>query len=272
MNMKKILLPLLLLIAGLSSNAFAAFDQSHDQWNKLVKKHVTWNAAATSTSVDYAGFKKDHVLLKSYLSSLSGVKDSEFKQWTKSQQQAFLFNAYNAYTVELILSKYPNLKSIKDLGSLISSPWSKSFFSLLGQKRSLDDVEHKMIRGTKDFNEPRIHFAVNCASIGCPALRPEAFNAAQLESQLEDQTKRFISDRTRNRYNKKAKVLELSSIFDWYGSDFGKAENAKNLNQFLARYAGSLGLSKSEKELLEKGELDIDFLDYDWSLNKKPGA
>jgi hypothetical protein len=267
--MKRFLSLVLLFLFSLSANAQTAFDHSHADFSVLLKKNVAWTADGTSSGVDYAGFKKDHAALKAYLTKISAVKDSDYNSWSVNEKRAFLMNAYNAYTVELILSKYPNLKSIKDLGSLVSSPWSKSFFSLLGQKRSLDDVEHKLLRGAKNFNEPRIHFAVNCASIGCPALRPEAFQASKLEAQLEDQTKRFMSDRSRNRFDKTENTLYLSSIFDWYGGDFNKGPNAKNLPQFLARYAGSLGLTKAEQDRLSKNAVDIDFLDYDWSLNKK---
>jgi hypothetical protein len=267
--MRNFVVFVVLFFTALAVNAQSTFDHSHAEFSALLKAHVAWNANNTTTSVDYAGFKKDQLKLKAYTKKLSAVKESEFKAWPINEQQAFLINSYNAYTIELIISKYPNLKSIKDLGSLLSSPWSKPFFSLLGQKRSLDDVEHTLLRGAKNFNEPRIHFAVNCASIGCPALRHEAFQANKLEAQLEEQTKRFISDRTRNRFDKNEDALFLSSIFDWYGSDFSKGKSAKNLPEFLSRYAGTLGLSNGEKTRLQKSDINIEFLDYDWSLNSK---
>lgn len=265
--MKTFFVFLFLLTAALGAQAQSSFDHSHAAWSSLLKKNVAWTANGNSSSVDYPGFKNEQIKLNAYLAQLSAVKESEFKSWTSNQQQAFLINAYNAQTVKLILSKYPNLKSIKDLGSIFSSPWSKPFFSLLGQKRSLDDVEHKLLRGAKNFNEPRIHFAANCASIGCPALRPEAYEATKFDAQLEDQSKRFLSDRSRNRFDKAEDALYLSSIFDWYGEDFGKGPYAKNVSEFLARYAGSLGMSNAEKEKLKKTQIDIEFLDYDWSLN-----
>lgn len=110
---------------------------------------------------------------------------------------AFLINAYNAYTVEWILTRYPNLKSIKDLGSFLQSPWQKKFFSLLGEERHLDWIEHEQLPPL--YSDPRVHAAVNCASIGRPALRNEAFTATRLEAQLEDGMQRFLADRTRNR-------------------------------------------------------------------------
>jgi len=264
----KHILALLFAFFATTAQAQSAFDHDHTSWTKLLAKHVAWNTTATTTKLDYAGFKRDKATLNIYLLQLSAVSEPEFKKWAPNEQRAFLINAYNAYTVDLVVSKYPNIKSIKDLGSLFRSPWSKAFFVLLGEKRSLDDVEHKLLRGSKNFDEPRIHFAANCASIGCPALRPEAFKASILDAQLEDQTKRFLSDRTRNRFEKSKDTLLLSSIFKWYGDDFGKGKNSKNLHEFLARYAGSLGMTNSEKARLANKQINIEFLEYDWSLNR----
>ena len=258
----------LFALVSVNANAQAVFDHKHVAWNALVAKHVEWNSTATTSTVDYAGFKNDKAELKAYLAKISAVNESEFKSWRVNEQRAFLLNAYNAYTVDLILTQYPDIKSIKDLGSLFASPWSKPFFNLLEKKRSLDDVEHKLLRASKNFDEPRIHFAANCASIGCPALRPEAYEAHILDAQLEDQTKRFLSDRTRNRFDKSKDTLLLSSIFKWYGDDFKKGKKAKNLHEFLALYAGSLGMTNSEKTRLANKQINIEFLEYDWSLNR----
>jgi hypothetical protein len=262
---------LLILIAAAAVPAqLLAFDHSHAAFTGVLTKHVRWNTAGTATAVDYRGIQANKAELTAYTKALSAVTDVEFKTFTKAQRQAFLINAYNAFTLELILSKYPNLKSIKDLGSLLRSPWKQAFVPLLGKTRSLDDIEHTLLRGAKDFDEPRIHFAVNCASIGCPALRPEAFKADQLTKQLIDQTQRFLRDRTRNRWNAEDETLELSSIFDWYGGDFERGFlGAKSVSQFLAGYQASLGLNKAQFELLKKGELDLDYTDYDWRLNDK---
>ncbi len=263
--MRKTFLTLFFVLFA-SSPLFAAFDNSHSQWNGLLKQHVKWNATGTATSVDYAGFSKDRVKLNNYLKSLSSVSRQEYVKWSLLDQQAFLINAYNAYTVELVLTRYPDLTSIKDIGGVFSSPWKKTFFSLLGEKRSLDDVEHTLLRGDKRYKEPRIHFAVNCASIGCPALRDEAFTGAKLGSQLEDQTIRFLSDKSRNRFNLKSGQYFISKIFDWYGEDFEK--HAGGVNAFLLRYSNKTGLSQADMAYIQKNRLKIDFLDYDWSLNR----
>ena len=176
----------LLLGSALLATSFASKAQNmHEGWNTLLNNHVVAINHGHSTEVDYAAIKAKHSELKTYLDSLSAVTQNEFDTWEKPKQLAFLINAYNAFTVELILTKYPNLKSIKDLGSFFSSPWSKEFVPLLGKTRSLDDIEHGLIRGSGKYNDPRIHFAVNCASIGCPALREEAYTADTLDAQLK---------------------------------------------------------------------------------------
>jgi hypothetical protein len=247
-----------------------AFDHSHAAFTEVLGKHVRWNAAATSTAVDYAGIQKNRAALTAYTKSLSAVTDAQYQGFSKAQRQAFLINAYNAFTLELILTKYPKLKSIKDLGSLLSSPWKREFVPLLGKTRSLDDIEHGLLRGAKDFDEPRIHFAVNCASVGCPALRPEAFRAEQLTTQLIDQTQRFLRDRTRNRWNAGQQTLEISAIFDWYEGDFERGFlGANSVSEFLAGYQASLGLTQAELAQLKRGELELDYTEYDWLLNDK---
>lgn len=260
--MVKLLLTAILLLPGFA----AAFDHSHAQWDVLVKKQVAWLPGGHASQVDYAGFQGDRQVLKSYLDRLSAVTRSEYERWSKPEQLAFLLNAYNAFTVELILTEYPKLNSIRDLGSLISSPWKKHFFSLLGEPRSLDEIEHGMIRAAGVFDDPRIHMAVNCASIGCPALRNEAYVAARLEAQLEDATVRFLSDRSRNRYNPQRDRLEVSKIFDWYGKDF--AARAGSVQKWLAQYADHLA-DPGARPRIRAAEVRLEFLEYDWALNEK---
>jgi len=250
----------------------AGFDHKHAAWTALLRKHVRLIRGGQATQVAYAGFKADRAPLKAYLDSLSAVTSATFGAWAKPERQAFLINAYNAFTVELILTRYPDLKSIKDLGSLLSSPWKPKWIPLLGAKVSLDDIEHAMLRKRGDYDDPRVHFAVNCASIGCPALREEAFVAARLDAQMDEQTLRFMSDRTRNRYNAQRGRLELSKIFDWYGEDFRLGHRGiASLAAFAARYADQLADAPANaadlRERIRAGGVDIAFTDYDWALN-----
>lgn len=185
---------------------------------------------------------------------------------TREQKLAFLINAYNAFTIDLIV-RNPNIKSIKDLGSLLSSPWKKRFVSLFGEKLSLDEIEHGLIRKDPLFQEPRIHFAVNCASIGCPALSQEAFVASRLDSQLETVTKNFLRDRARNRIEGK-KVI-ISKIFDWYAEDFEKSwQGIVSVQYFLSKYSSALADNPEQEGVLKSKDLSIKYSDYDWNLNK----
>jgi len=274
MKIKMLKALFVLLLAFATLVGAQGFDHSHADWSALLNKHVSWNSPDTPNGVasvtDYAGFKRERRSLRAYTTTLAGVKQAEYDGWTREQKHAFLINAYNAYTVDLIVEKYPNLDSIKDLGSIFRSPWSKAVYPLLGELRSLDNIEHDMLRGAADFNEPRIHFAVNCASIGCPALRPEAFVAVDLAAQLEDQTLRFLKDRSRNRFEREAGELHVSQIFDWYRDDFEQGFlGAADLQSFLARYALSIGLTSAERQALLDGDIDIEFTEYDWALNDR---
>lgn len=262
---RSLVLGILLLLA---MPAHAAFDHQHRTWTTLLERHVEWNAAGTTTAVDYAGFARERKSLDGYVTALGVVPISEYSRWSWRQQQAFLINAYNAATVQLVLTRYPKLDSIKDIGGLLGNPWKKAFVPLLGKTRSLDDIEHGLLRGSPRYRDPRIHFAVNCASIGCPALRPEAFVAARLETQLEDQTLRFLRDRTRNRLRSEGKgqVLELSSIFDWYAHDF-KAQGGPA--GFVARRPDAIGADAASTSALRQGQAKLRFLDYDWALNAR---
>jgi len=265
--MKRSLAALTLLLAcGLAQ----AFDHSHGAWDVVLKRHVTLLNEGNASQVGYAGILQDHAALRAYLDTLSAVPMGEYQAWTKAERLAFLINAYNAFTVELILTKYPAVQSIKDLGSLFRSPWKKRFFTLLGEARHLDNLEHELIRAPGIFDEPRIHFAVNCASVGCPMLRDEAYTAEGLDVQLEDNMRRFLSDRSRNRFDAASGKLRVSNIFDWYGEDFEQGyQGFSSVRALLTKYAALLADSVEDRKRIETGNYGLVFLDYDWSLNDK---
>ncbi len=217
----------------------------HEAWNKLLKKHVDKKGF-----VDYKGFIKDSNALNSYLNMLSN--NAPAASWTKEEKLAFWINAYNAFTVKLITEYYP-IKSIKDIGSkiqipFVNTPWQKKFIPMGNKKIKLDDIENNILR--KDFDEPRIHFAIVCASISCPKLRNEAFEADKMEAQLVDQTNGFLSDPIRN----KPAENKLSPIFKWFGGDFEK--NGMKKVDFINKYTTAKVV-----------EGKIQYLGYDWGLN-----
>lgn len=270
--MKKLLL--FVAAIGLSFAARAqSFDHSHAAFTTLLKKHVVVVDGGKASKVKYAELKKEQPQLKAYLDSLSAVTEAEFNAWSKAQRMAFLINAYNGFTLELILQNYP-LKSIKDIGSdLFNNRWKKKFFKLFGQEWFLDKIEHETLRKPGAYNDARVHYAVNCASIGCPALREEAFTADKLDKQLEEQAVRFLSDKSRNRFA--SGKLEVSRIFDWFKVDWesgytgfdGKTPAIKSREDYFARYAKALADNPADQQAIAAGKAPIAHLEYDWSLN-----
>ncbi|MEP2775428.1 MAG: DUF547 domain-containing protein [Luteolibacter sp.] len=238
---------LLLLLISVTS-LLAAFDHTHAKFTDVLKANVK------GENVDYAALHKDPDKLGSYLVDLAAVDQSEYAEWSDDQKMAYLINLYNAATLKLIVDEYP-VKSIRD----INSPWKQNRVKLFGKYVSLDHIEHEMLR--KDFSDPRIHFGVNCASIGCPALRAEAFTAAKLDAQLNQQARNFLRDSSKNRVDQKSGTLYLSSIFDWFKGDFvGKSGSVE---KFIAPY-----LPDSDRKAVESGKFKVKYTDYNWSLNK----
>ncbi|UII29510.1 DUF547 domain-containing protein [Fulvivirga maritima] len=223
---------------------------SHDMWDTLVKKHVDdqgW--------VDYKGFISDKALLEEYLNLLSNHAPDKAK-WSREEQLAYWINAYNAFTVKLIVDNYP-VKSIKDLKPTLNIPgvntvWHKQFFTIGGVASSLDEIEHDILR--KQFDEPRIHFAINCASYSCPPLRNEAYKASLIDEQLQAQAEWFINDEKRNLIAENH--IRISSIFSWFSGDFTKKGD---LIDYLNQYS-KVKISK---------DAEIKYLEYDWQLNEQ---
>ena len=248
--------------------AHAAFDHRHGAWEIVLKQHVAVAPGGVASAVRYASIKAQPEALQNHIASLSCVSPQEYASWSRPDQLAFLINAYNAYTVELILTRDPDLRSIKDLGSLLQSPWKRKFFRLLGQERSLDDLEHGLIRAPGVFDDPRIHVAVACASVGCPMLRNEAFVGERLDAQLDDAMRRFLSDRTRNRFDAATGTLAVSELFDWYHQDFEQGHRGcDSLQTLFARHADVLGGTPQAQAEIRAGRYKIVYPDDDWALN-----
>lgn len=259
MKIKKLLSVSLL---GLAFHSHAwALDQNHGIWDSILKKNVVSSQGGAVTRINYAKIKQNPSELESYLRELSAVSKSEFTKWSQDQQLSFLINAYNAFTVKLVVDAYP-VKSIKDIGGLLSSPWKKKFFELLGESFSLDNIEHDTIR--KNYNEPRIHFAVNCASIGCPPLRAEAYVAQKLSGQLQEQATLFFGNIQENRFVAGESTLQLSSLLKWYKGDFSKSGD-EGLVTYVGAYLPSL---RDALKTTNPDQIKVKFNDYDWNLNE----
>jgi hypothetical protein len=243
----------------------AAFDHAYDDYAAVLGRHVHWTADGHASGVAYAALKRDQAALQAVLDALSAVTPAQFEAFDRDQQMAFLINAYNAFTLQLVLTRYPDLESIRELGSLLRSPWKRPFFELLGQTRHLDWIEHDRLR--PDYADPRVHFAVNCASIGCPALRPEPYRADRLAAQLDDQQRRFLTDRTRNRFNAADGRLRVSPIFKWFAEDFGGDPRA-----WLSVRAALVADTPADRARIAAGDFRLDHLSYDWTLNDLKGS
>jgi hypothetical protein len=223
----------------MSTTANSEVNVDHSEWNELLQKHVSEEGL-----VDYKGFMKDREKLDDYLSKLSEMKPTD--NWSVQEQLAYYINIYNAYTVDLILKNYP-VKSIKDL----DGPWTKEIVTIGDVEISLGGVENSILR---KMNEPRIHFAINCASISCPDLLNEAFTAAKINEQLDKATMAFVNS-NKNEIIKNS--VKLSSIFDWYKKDF--IEDGKTVLDYINKYSAAKVAPGTS----------ISYKDYNWNLNEQ---
>lgn len=208
-----------------------------------VYSQILKNFVSTSGKVNYAGIKTNRTMLSQATQYFEETPPQS--SWSKNQKIAYWINAYNLYTLELVVDNYP-VKSIKDIAG--GKPWDKKFIKLDGRNLSLNDIENGILR--KDYNEPRIHFAVNCASISCPKLSNKSYTASNLNRLLDAQTKRFIRDGTMNMLLKES--VEISQLFEWYKSDFG------DILTYLNKYSTMVIYSDAK----------ITYKDYNWNLNK----
>ena len=236
--MKTLVITMLLFLSG---TCFASDpgDTSTDLWNTILQTHVNANG-----DVNYTALKKDPNFDK-VLTSFA--KELPKASWTKYEKMAYWMNVYNAYTLKLIVDNLP-LKSITDL----KEPWDQKFIVLENRSFSLNQIEHEILR--KEFQDPRIHFGINCASISCPVLHNKAFYAENVNATLEMLTARFINDKSRNTIS--SSKLSISSMFDWFKEDFTKGQS---LIAFLNKY------SKTSIN----ADASIDYQSYNWNLNGK---
>jgi len=239
-----------LLLASCGVKPYKSNSQpvSHAKWDVLLQKHVSEDG-----KVNYQGFKDDIVALEAYLEVLSASHPNK-QNWTKDERLAYWINAYNAFTVKLIVDNYP-VKSIKELGGAIykvNTPWDIKFIYIEGQNYDLNNIEHGIIR--KQFNEPRIHFAVNCASVSCPNLSNRAYAGDKLDEQLTAATKSFLSNESKNQIS--ATSPKVSKIFSWFRGDFKKGN--RSVINFINEYAPSQ-INK---------DANLGYLDYSWELNE----
>jgi hypothetical protein len=245
------------------SSVVAAQPLNVEDYAEVLKESVD-----SSGRVDYERLKNNRQKLDKFNAAIGSVSSATYESWTDEEKIAFLINAYNSLTLEAIIDNYPT-KSIRDIPGV----WDRKKFKVVGQEMTLNDIEHEILR--KKFNEPRIHMALVCASIGCPKLRIEPYTGEKLNEQLDEQTRVFLAIPDNFRIDRDSKRVYVSSILKWFGEDFeksyGKKANFENLNRketafinFISQY-----LSPAEEEYLTQGGYRVSYLDYDWSLNAK---
>ncbi|MFZ0927006.1 MAG: DUF547 domain-containing protein [Syntrophobacteraceae bacterium] len=236
------------LLAGTSSAGWSAGPVDHGLYGELLGKYVR------NGVVDYAGLKREEEAVNRYLDQLERIYTRDLP---KNERLAFYINAYNVKAIKLVLMGYPGIKSIKEMGSVWSSPWRRQLCKIDGKFMSLDDIENQIVRPR--FHDPRTHFALNCASKSCPPLLSEPYRGDVLDSQLDSSARAFINNPQSNYLN--GNTLYMSKIFDWYEGDF-----KEGVLGFFMKFAEP----NLKKQLGERADrIKIEYLDYDWSLNGK---
>ncbi|MEE8298939.1 MAG: DUF547 domain-containing protein [Thermodesulfobacteriota bacterium] len=263
---------------GLEEVKTDSFDHSYATYNSLLNRYVI------NARVNYEGFINSRAELETFLRALGSVDENDFESWTQQQRLAFWINAYNAFTIKAIIDHYPIKRSFTLVGIFyapsdsilqIKGVWTKLQFRALGNMVTLDEIEHQILR--KKFNKPRIHMAINCASISCPDLRNEAYTPEKLEEQLADASINFVNNPDKGVYvNEQSGKVKLSKIFKWFGDDFINNYGSKKLfNNYSLKENAVLNFtseyieSEEVKEYLMNNKLKIGYLGYDWHLNEQ---
>lgn len=224
---------------------------SHAVFDSLLRQHVD-----EAGLVDYRGFIQDSLKFKEYLNLLSAHHPNE-ENWTREERIAYWINAYNAFTIKLIMDHYPvaSIKDIKNGIPFVNTVWDIKFINIEGAEYDLNNIEHGILR--PKYNEPRIHFAVNCASMSCPKLQRFAYTGEKIDEQLDKAARDFLNDPQKNKIAVD-KVL-LSKILNWYWGDFKDQYNSRI--ELVNKYVD---------EIKVKPDAEVEYLDYNWSLNKQP--
>lgn len=262
---RRLLVLSILVIPALSVQTVAAGASAVDKepYARVLERFIT-----SEGGVRYAALKADQADLDSFLASIAGFDRARLAELPEADRIAFWVNAYNAITLKTIVANYPiqaaGVSALRYPSSSIrqiSDAWSNRDWTVLGQKMSLDDIEHETLR--KEYDEPRVHMALVCAALGCPPLRDEPYEGARLGEQLDDQSRRYLASPAGLRVEPSGRKVAVSSIFKWFADDF---ESVGGVRLFVSRYA-----PQTARTALEAKDTKLAFLDYDWSLNEAQG-
>ncbi len=265
MRLKSMVAILYLIIAGCGSAEQAKISTSFDPGYKIYATVLA--KSVNGEAIDYKQLKENRLSLDTVVAQFSALSSEAYARMTTSESMTFWINAYNAITLRSIIDAYP-VQSIRD----IKGVWKEKQWNVAGRIVTLDEIEHSILR--PDYKDPRVHFAVNCASVGCPPLLPVPFKPEQLDSQLHEVSAQFVNHLTRNKIDINRATISTTQIFEWFGDDFialyGGDQQFSYLEKkdaaimnFIYTYANETNanlLSSYEKWSLE-------YYDYDWSLN-----
>jgi hypothetical protein len=237
---------------------------SYEDYAKTLATHVDDNGL-----VNYTALQQDRAALDRFNATVAAVPADVYAGWSEPEKLAFLMNAYNAFTLQAIIDQKPLKSSIRD----ITGVWDITKFDIAGEQKTLNNIEHDTIR--KDFSEPRIHAALVCAAISCPILRNEPYTGEKVEEQLEEQVQTWLArPESGFKIDRQNKQVFLSKIFDWYGDDwkpsyaaadkFSGSDKERAVLNFISNY-----VSPEDKAYLEQGDYEVQYLGYDWGLNKQ---
>lgn len=265
-------LAILLIFFGISAHSNPI---DHTTYDTLLQKYVE------NGMVDYGSLKTDRGLLINYLEQIESVDPEDFKTWSVNEQKAFWINVYNAITIEGIIRNYPiqyggliartrfPKSSIRQIGKF----WDTVFIKVMGKDLTLNDIEHNILR--KEFDDPRIHFVLVCAAMGCPILENRAFFVEDLDERLDRAAFNFITNPEKVRLDREKNIIYLLSILEWYREDFESSESAgRNFGEYGKKERGviefvSRFMSETDREFIVLNLPKIKYLSYDWSLNEK---
>ncbi len=262
MGLMRCLALFVLIVLALVSTSEGESLVSYDGYGAILRQHVDERGM-----VNYRALKAERKPFDSFLLLLAEADADTYAKLPKIGKIAFWINAYNACTLRSIIDNYPIKSSwakslIYPKNSIRQIPgvWKKTRFTIMGRRITLDEMEHQVLR--REFSEPRIHMAMVCAAMGCPSLRAEPYTGEELDSQLGDQTKKFLLNPQKFKIDHGKKIVWLSPIFKWFADDFEKQERA--VLDFIADHLGEKNAGR-----LKRGDYSVRYLDYDWSLNEK---
>jgi hypothetical protein len=245
----------------------ATFDHEYVDYAKLLHDHLR------GTRVDYAKLRSERAALDAVVAQFAAPSAAEFGGWTRDQRLAFWINAYNVFTLRAIVDHYPIRSAtftLQPRNSIrqIDGVWTTLTWQAAGRTLTLDDIEHRILR--PEFNEPRVHFAINCASVGCPPLRPEPYRASTLNARLDEAARRYLA--SERGLTVDGHTIRVTKILEWYGEDFvarfapNAAGEPDRIDQAIRAIVEQFGPAPAA-ELARNPSTKIKFLDYDWSLN-----